>query len=136
MYNSLILNIDIASIWLQNCLCLYLLSSNMLIPDQTLIVFENFCASTFIPDRAFIPVLRVICQKFPWNILRVQINVRVQMIVRGGNFWKNNKRTGPNKHTGGNLWKSNKCTGPNQSTGWKNLMNTPLMYCNYCKKEL
>ena len=40
------------------------------------------------------------------NTLRCLINVRVLINVRGGKFWKNNKRTGPNK-----------------STGWKKLMN-------------
>ena len=34
--------------------------------------------------------------------LGVQINVRVQIMVRGGNFGKNNNHTGPNKRTG---WK-------------------------------
>ena len=34
------------------------------------------------------------------NTLRVQINARVQIIIRGGNFMKNNKPTGPNKRTG------------------------------------
>ena len=32
--------------------------------------------------------------------LRVQINVRVQIIVRGGSFWKINKHTDPIKRTG------------------------------------
>ena len=34
------------------------------------------------------------------DTLGVQINVRVQISVLAGNFGKNNKRTGPNKHTG------------------------------------
>ena len=34
--------------------------------------------------------------------LGTQINVRVQLGIRGGHFGKNNKCTGPNKHTG---WK-------------------------------
>ena len=41
-------------------------------------------------------------QDLSLHTLRVQINVRVQIIVRGGNFWKINKHTGPNKCTG---WK-------------------------------
>ena len=38
--------------------------------------------------------------QFHLTTLRVQINVRVQIIIRGGNFVKNNKRMGPNKRTG------------------------------------
>ena len=34
--------------------------------------------------------------------LGTQINIRVQLGIWGGHFGKNNKRTGPNKHTG---WK-------------------------------
>ena len=46
----------------------------------------------------------VITFRIEKHTLRFQINVRVQINVRAGQFVKINKCKGPNKHTGWKIW--------------------------------